>query len=266
MFSKILKNNTKDQFGSDQLQPELMPKHIAIIMDGNGRWAQKRHLPRVAGHKQGMEVVETITKAASDLGVKVLTLYAFSTENWKRPAGEVNYLMDLPVTFFNRFVPELIKHDVRVNVIGDTSKLPQKTQTAVNNAIEQTKDCQGMVLNFALNYGSRTEIVGAVQTIAQDVATGKVDPAQIDEQLFSSYLMTNSLQPNGDPDLLIRTSGEQRLSNFLLWQIAYSELVFTDVYWPDYQPQNLVDDILAFQQRDRRFGGIQVKEGENKNK
>lgn len=259
-------NTTQDQPDKDQLDSSLVPKHIAIIMDGNGRWAQRRHLPRVAGHKRGMEVVETITKTASDLGIKVLTLYAFSTENWKRPLEEVNYLMDLPVKFFNRFVPELIKNDVRVNVIGDQAHLPQKTQEAVKDAIEQTKDCQGMVLNFALNYGSRTEILDAVKEIATAVKSAEVEIAEIDEQLFSKYLMTSSLQPYGDPDLLIRTSGEQRISNFLLWQIAYSELVFTNVYWPDYKPQNLVDDILVFQKRDRRFGGIKEQKGEDNKK
>ncbi|GBG94146.1 UDP pyrophosphate synthase [Ligilactobacillus salitolerans] len=266
MFSNIIKKDTKNRVEAAQLDPQLIPDHVAIIMDGNGRWAQNKHLPRVAGHKQGMEVVETITEAASDLGIKVLSLYAFSTENWRRPNEEVNYLMGLPNKFFSRFVPKLIRNNVRVNVIGDQSQLPEKTQEAVNNAIADTKDCTGMVLNFALNYGSRSEILSAVKAAAIDVKKGRLEPETIDEQRFSQYLMTASLAPYGDPDLLIRTSGEQRISNFLLWQIAYSELVFTDVYWPDYQPEDLYQDLLVFQKRDRRFGGIKPNEGENKNK
>ena len=258
LFSNKEKKDSKEQLGKEALDPQRIPNHIAVIMDGNGRWAQKRHLPRVAGHKQGMEVVEDITKAASNLGVKVLTLYAFSTENWKRPLDEVNYLMDLPVKFFNRFVPELISHNVQVNVMGDESKLPKKTQVAVHDAIKQTKNCDGMILNFALNYGSRTEIVEATKKIARDVKDEKLDESQINDEIFAKYLMTEQLHPYNDPDLLIRTSGEQRISNFLLWQIAYSELVFTEVYWPDYKPQNLYEDILKFQQRNRRFGGIKA--------
>jgi undecaprenyl diphosphate synthase len=266
LFSNKKKKDSQERSEKSAVDLQRIPEHIAIIMDGNGRWAQQRHLPRVAGHKQGMEVVETITKAASKIGIKVLTLYAFSTENWKRPLDEVNFLMDLPVKFFDRFVPELIKHNVRVNVMGDEEQLPKKTQEAVNNAIEQTKDCDGMILNFALNYGSRTEIIAAVKNIATDVKNDKVTTEQIDEDLFTKYLLTGQLTPYNDPDLLIRTSGEQRISNFLLWQIAYSELVFTDTYWPDYLPENLYHDIVVFQQRDRRFGGIKTQKGENESK
>lgn len=253
MFSNLFKDKQNTQIELDQAK---MPQHIAIIMDGNGRWAKKRGLPRVAGHKQGMETVKTITKAASDLGVKVLTLYAFSTENWKRPSDEVGFLMDLPVRFFNTFVPELIENNVRVNVMGYVDKLPDKTKKAVFDAIEQTKDNTGMVLNFALNYGSRAEITSGVQEIALAVKEGRLDPAKIDEKTISESLMTASLVPYNDPELLIRTSGEERISNFLLWQIAYSELVFTDVLWPDFSAQELNQAIYEFQQRDRRFGGI----------
>ena len=208
-----------------------------------------------------MEVVKDITKAASDLGVKVLTLYAFSTENWKRPESEVSFLMDLPVKFFDTFVPELIENNVRVNVMGYTEYLPSKTQKAVNDAIEQTKENTGMVLNFALNYGSRAEIITGVKKIATEVQNGDLAVDDINEEVLSKSLMTEEVAPYNDPDLLIRTSGEERISNFLLWQIAYSELVFTDKLWPEYQPDDLVHDIYEFQQRDRRFGGVKDTKG-----
>lgn len=239
-----------------KLDMTRIPKHVAIIMDGNGRWAKARHLPRVAGHKQGMETVKTVTIAASDLGIKVLTLYAFSTENWKRPVTEVNYLMNLPVRFFGTFVPDLVKHNVRVMVMGDTSKLPGKTQKAVHDAIEDTKDCTGMVLNFALNYGGRDEIIRGVQSIAEDVKAGKVEPSDIDEKMISQHLMTSPLGDLADPDLMIRTSGEERISNFLLWQVAYSELVFVQEHWPDFDGESLKKAIIEFQGRHRRFGGL----------
>lgn len=260
MFKKVnndLKNNKIKEL---QLDPYKIPSHIAIIMDGNGRWAQKRGLPRIAGHKRGMEVVKNITKAASDLGVKVLTLYAFSTENWKRPENEVRFLMSLPIKFFNTFVPDLIKNNIRVNVMGYVDQLPEKTQRAVNDAIGQTKNNTGMILNFALNYGGRAEIVTGVKHIASEIENGRLSSEQIDEKTISEALMTAAVAPYNDPDLLIRTSGEERISNFLLWQLAYSELVFTDQLWPDYQPQNLIHDITEFQKRDRRFGGVKTND------
>lgn len=235
---------------------ERIPHHIAIIMDGNGRWAQKRHLPRVAGHKQGMQTVKTITITASNLGVKVLTLYAFSTENWKRPSSEVNYLMQLPILFFSTFVPDLVKNNVRVMVMGDIQRLPAKTQQAVNDAIADTANCDGMVLNFALNYGSRDEITRAVQEVAAAVQAGTISPEAIDEELVSQHLMTASLGEFADPDLLIRTSGEERISNFLLWQLAYSELEFVPEHWPDFDAESLKRAIIEFQGRHRRFGGL----------
>ena len=239
-----------------QLDMSRIPAHVAIIMDGNGRWAQARHLPRVAGHKQGMQTVKKVTIAASDLGVKVLSLYAFSTENWKRPESEVSYLMDLPIRFFNTFVPDLVKHNVKVTVMGDITKLPEKTQKAVFDAIEQTKNCTGMILNFALNYGGRAEIVTGVKKIAEKVQNNELAADEIDEETIRKSLMTASVYPYDDPDLLIRTSGEERISNFLLWQLAYSEMVFTDTFWPDYSPADLAEDISKFQQRNRRFGGL----------
>lgn len=235
---------------------ERIPHHIAIIMDGNGRWAQKRHLPRVAGHKQGMQTVKTITIAASNLGVKVLTLYAFSTENWKRPSSEVNYLMQLPIRFFSTFVPDLVKNNVRVMVMGDIQRLPSKTQQAVNDAIADTANCDGMVLNFALNYGSRDEITRAVLEVAAVVQAGTISPEAIDEELVSQHLMTAPLGEFADPDLLIRTSGEERISNFLLWQLAYSELEFVPEHWPDFDAESLKRAIVEFQGRHRRFGGL----------
>ncbi|USS86558.1 isoprenyl transferase [Fructilactobacillus cliffordii] len=242
-----------------ELERKRVPKHVAIIMDGNGRWAQRRHLPRIAGHKRGMDVVEDITIAASDLGVQVLTLYAFSTENWKRPETEVNYLMSLPTRFFNKFVPKLIANNVRVKTIGDNEQLPAETQKAVRKAQLDTQACDGMILNFALNYGSRTEITEAVQEIATEVHDGQIAPEEITEQTVQNHLKTNFLGELADPDLLIRTSGEERISNFLLWQLAYSELAFTSKLWPDFTPADFEAELLDFQQRNRRFGGLKNK-------
>lgn len=230
-----------------------IPKHIAIIMDGNGRWAKKRALPRIAGHHEGMKVVRKITKQANALGVKVLTLYAFSTENWKRPKTEVDYLMKLPEEFLNTYLPELIEENVQVRIMGDKNRLPAHTLRAVEKAMSDTENNKGLILNFALNYGSRAEIISAVQKISQDVKEGRIEETAINESLFSDYLMTQSLH---DPDLLIRTSGEIRLSNFMLWQLAYTEFWFTDVLWPDFNEQNLLQAIYTYQQRGRRFGGV----------
>lgn len=242
-----------------QLDKDRIPNHVAIIMDGNGRWAQKRHFPRIAGHKKGMNVVEDITTTASDMGIKVLTLYAFSTENWKRPSSEVKYIMSLPTTFFNRFIPKLIKNNVKVMTIGDISKLPAKTRKAVADAKADTKDNTGMILNFALNYGSRDEIIDTTKFLAKKVENGELSADQIDSNLFSDNLSTSFLGKWADPDLLIRTSGEERISNFLLWQIAYSELIFVDKLWPDYNPADFEQTIIEFQQRHRRFGGLNNK-------
>ncbi|MDR0922587.1 MAG: isoprenyl transferase [Lactobacillales bacterium] len=237
-----------------------IPKHVAIIMDGNGRWAQKRFLPRVAGHKEGMNTVKTITKYASNLGIKVLTLYAFSTENWKRPDDEVNFLMKLPVDFFDNFVPELVEKNIRVHVMGYLNQLPDFTQDAIARAIEATKNNTGMILNFALNYGSRAEIVTAVQEIAAQVEKGNLLSNEIDEGLLSNHLMTGFFEEElRDPELLVRTSGEERISNFLLWQIAYSEFYFTNELWPDFNEESLERAIASFQSRNRRFGGLSTE-------
>ncbi|MDQ0217046.1 isoprenyl transferase [Peribacillus cavernae] len=229
-----------------------VPRHIAIIMDGNGRWAKKRALPRVAGHHEGMKVVRRITRLANVLGVKTLTVYAFSTENWKRPRSEVEYLMKLPQEFLGTFLPELVTENVQVKMIGDKTALPGHTRSAVDKAMEETKANDGMVLNFALNYGSRAEIIEAVNKVVTDSKNGIIGE-NVTEELFSNYLMTSQLP---DPDLLIRTSGEIRLSNFMLWQAAYSEFWFTDVLWPDFSEEHLLDAIEVYQRRSRRYGGV----------
>lgn len=233
-----------------------IPQHVAIIMDGNGRWAKAHHRPRAFGHKAGMNNVKTITKVASHLGVKVLTLYAFSTENWRRPTDEVNYLMQLPIDFFNTFIPELMAENVKVNVMGFLDQLPEKTLAVTKKAMADTANNTGMILNFALNYGSRAEITSAVKEISTEVAAGNLNVAEIDDQLISDHLMTAGLGEFADPDLLIRTSGELRLSNFLLWQIAYSEFFFTDVHWPDFSEREFDQAIDSYNHRDRRFGGL----------
>ena len=251
MFNFFKKNRLEEKIEEKKL--EKIPTHVAIIMDGNGRWAKKRNMPRVKGHYEGMQTVKKITKYASKLGIKYLTLYAFSTENWARPKEEVSYLMDLPEKMFTSFMPELMENNVKVEVIGVVEKLPESTRKAVEDAIEQTKNNTGLKLVFALNYGSKDEIVTAVKRIAQGAANNEYKVEEIDEQLISDNLFTKDTP---DPDLLIRTSGEQRISNFLLWQIAYSEFIFTKVAWPDFVEEELYKALLEYQSRDRRFGGL----------
>ena len=252
----LFKTKTNPKVVPAQLK---IPEHIAIIMDGNGRWAKKRMMPRIAGHKTGMNTVKRITTAASDLGVKVLTLYAFSTENWSRPNDEVSFLMQLPIDFFNDFVPDLIKNNIRVQVMGNIAQLPDGTQQAVQRAIEQTAGGTGMILNFALNYGGQIEIVAAAKQLAQQVADGTLMVDEITPENFSAALQTHALGDLSAPDLMIRTSGELRLSNFMPYQAAYSELYFTDVLWPDYSADDLLEAIASFTKRDRRFGGLNEK-------
>lgn len=230
-----------------------IPKHIAIIMDGNGRWAKNRGLPRIAGHREGMKVINKIVRKANELGVEVLTLYAFSTENWKRPKSEVDFLMKLPERFLGTELPQLMKENVKVRLMGSIEELPEHTKRAVNKAVEQTASNTGLILNFALNYGSRFEIVHAVKKISEQVEQGMINPNDISEDLINNYLMTTELR---DPDLLIRTSGEIRLSNFMLWQVAYSEFWFTDVLWPDFREHHLLEAIFVYQKRARRYGGV----------
>ena len=251
MFNFFKKNRLEEKIEEKKLKK--IPTHVAIIMDGNGRWAKKRNMPRVKGHYEGMQTVKKITKYASKLGIKSLTLYAFSTENWARPKEEVNYLMDLPEKMFTSFMPELMENNVKVEVIGVVEKLPENTRKAVEDAIEQTKNNTGLKLIFALNYGSKDEIVTAVKRIVQGAANNEYKVEEIDEQLISDNLFTKDTP---DPDLLIRTSGEQRISNFLLWQIAYSEFIFTKVAWPDFVEEEFYKALLEYQSRDRRFGGL----------
>ena len=251
MFNFFKKNRLEEKIEEKKL--EKIPTHVAIIMDGNGRWAKKRNMPRVKGHYEGMQTVKKITKYASKLGIQYLTLYAFSTENWARPKEEVSYLMDLPEKMFTSFMPELMENNVKVEVIGVVEKLPENTRKAVEDAVEQTKNNTGLKLIFALNYGSKDEIVTAVKRIAQGAANNEYKVEEIDEQLISDNLFTKYTP---DPDLLIRTSGEQRISNFLLWQIAYSEFIFTKVAWPDFVEEELYKALLEYQSRDRRFGGL----------
>lgn len=257
MLKKIQEWRGKETSKSLSLKKEIekhpIPEHIAVIMDGNGRWAKKRALPRVAGHHEGMKTVRKITKAANGLGVKVLTMYAFSTENWKRPKLEVDFLMKLPEEFLGTFLPELMEENVQVRLMGNKSDLPEHTLRAVENAIEKTKDNTGLILNFALNYGGRDEILRAVKDVAVAIKDNELTTDQLTEEMFSKYLFSNLLP---DPDLLIRTSGEIRLSNFMLWQLAYAEFYFTDVLWPDFDENHLYEAINSFQMRGRRFGGI----------
>ena len=228
-----------------------IPKHIAVIMDGNGRWAKAQGKKRTDGHKEGVKNVRNIAMHANDLGVKCLTLYAFSTENWKRPVEEVDYLMSLPKVFFNAYLKELMDKNIKVTMIGDINRIPSEAREIFTKAIEKTSKNTGMILNFALNYGSRDEIIKACMKFAQDFKEGLV--SEIDEESFNDYLMTSGLP---EIDLLIRTSGEQRISNFLLYQIAYSELIFRNEAWPDFNNDSLDQCIAEFEHRTRRFGGL----------
>lgn len=230
-----------------------IPKHIAIIMDGNGRWAKERSLPRLAGHKEGVNSVREITRACGEIGVKHLTLYTFSTENWQRPKTEVSALMTLLLKTISAEVRELHKKNVRFTAIGDLKKLPKSTQKRIFDGIEITKNNTGLNLCLALNYGSRQEMIAAVQAIATKVQKGDLKLDEIDETIFSNTLSTSDM-PN--PDLLIRTSGECRLSNFLLWQCAYSEILMTKTFWPAFREDALIEAILEYQSRERRFGKV----------
>jgi undecaprenyl diphosphate synthase len=228
-----------------------LPKHIAVIMDGNGRWAKSKGQPRLFGHKNGVEAVRAISEAAAELGIENLTLYAFSTENWNRPALEVSALMTLLVQAVKKETKTLNKNNIRLLAIGDLSKLPSSTRSTLEEAIDLTKGNTRMNLILALNYSSRWEIIDATKKIANDVKLGKISPDDINEAFFSQYLSTKDIP---DPELLIRTSGELRISNYLLWQIAYTELYFTDIFWPDFRKNDLLKAIEDYQSRERRFG------------
>jgi undecaprenyl diphosphate synthase len=236
-----------------QIDLDKLPRHIAIIMDGNGRWAKQHGKPRVFGHRNGVKAVRETTESAAELGVEYLTLYAFSTENWNRPKFEVGALMKLLVETLHKEVDTLHKNDIRLQAIGDIGKLPGKTCQALLEGIERTRNNTRMTLILALNYSARWEIIQAARTLAQKAVAGEMLPADIDEKALTGALTTQDIP---DPELLIRTSGEHRISNFLLWQIAYTELYFTPVFWPDFGKRHLYEAIIDFQHRERRFGKI----------
>ena len=230
--------------------PDL-PRHVAIIMDGNGRWAKAKGLPRVMGHRAGIKSVRVVVEAAREAGVEVLTLYAFSVENWKRSAQEVSTLMKLLNQYLRLELSRLMKHEIRLNVIGEIEGLPKSVQRSLSQVMEKTGPNKKMILNLALNYGGRAEILQAVRRISAEVKTGALDPEKLDEAAFARFLYTDG-QP--DPDLLIRTSGEQRISNFLLWQISYAELYLTPTRWPDFGKADFLKALEAYRHRERRFG------------
>lgn len=260
-MAKLLKRTERFDGPEKPIAPELkaqidssrMPKHVAVIMDGNGRWAQKRNMPRILGHRAGANAVREVVEAARELEIRYLTLYAFSNENWKRPRREVNALMSLLRKFMKDELDEMMHYGIGMQVIGRTDMLPQKVQDEIRDTIAKTADCDKMTVVLALSYGGRMEIVDAARKIAARCKDGRLDPAAIDEKLFAEHLY---LPDCPEPDLLIRTSGECRLSNFMLWQLSYSEIWFTPTLWPDFTKEDFCRAIIDYQNRDRRFGGI----------
>jgi len=224
----------------------VVPEHVAIMMDGNGRWGKNRGLTRSEGHYAGVKAMEKVIDACIDYQIKALTLYAFSTENWSRPKDEVSYLMFLPIKFFHQKLPEFMKRNIKIVVSGNLNKVPKSTRNAITKAINLTKNNSGLVVNFAFNYGGRDDIVQAIRQVALEAKEKKIDIDQLDEQLFRQFLYTKDLP---DPDLLIRTGGEKRISNFLLWQLSAAELYFTDVFFPDFNKQNFEEAIVEWQRR-----------------
>ena len=236
-----------------QIKAHKLPNHVAIIMDGNGRWAKQKGLARVFGHRSGVKAVRKTVEAASEIGLKVLTLYAFSTENWSRPKKEIDALMTILIRSLNKELSTFQKNDIKLQTIGQTKNLPLKAQKKLQEVIDKTENNTSMILNLALSYGSREEIVNAIKNISKKIVNKELSVEEIDEKLINNHLYTFTLP---DVDFLIRTSGEKRLSNFLLWQMAYAELFFTDVLWPDFRKEDFFEAILNFQQRERRFGKI----------
>lgn len=249
----FFKKNKKEEYDHYDLDTNNIPKHIAFIMDGNGRWAKKRKMPRTYGHHEGTKTIRDIALKCNELKVEAMTVYAFSTENFARPKDEVQYIFKLPKDFFEAYMKELMENNVKICMIGHLEMAPKETQDIINRAIDKTKNNTGLKLCFAFIYGGRDEIVHATKQIALKVKEEKINIDDIDEKLFTSELMTKDLP---DVDLMVRTSGEQRLSNFLLWQLAYAEFVFTDVYWPDFNEDELYKAIWLYQNRDRRYGGL----------
>jgi len=251
---EAVKPGSKDWVLATAIDPDRLPAHIAIIMDGNGRWAQRRNLPRVAGHKAGVEPVRTTVETCTRLGIQALTLYAFSVENWKRPRAEVDTLWRLLRVYLHRELPEIMRNGIRFTYMGRVDRLPPQVRLELENAADATAQNTGMRLNVAINYSGRAELVDALNAIIQDARLeGRLRDLHVDERTIASHLYTAGLP---DPDLLIRTSGEMRISNFLLWQIAYAELYVTDTLWPDFRRSDLLHAILDYQKRDRRFGGL----------
>jgi len=235
------------------LDPSSLPLHVAVIMDGNGRWARKRLMNRIRGHERGADTVRTIVRATREIGIPVLTLYAFSTENWQRPKTEVAALMGLLEKFLESERAELMDNDIRLNTIGQTHRLPESVRRALEHSMRMTENNRSMTLNLALSYGGREEIVQMVQTLVRKAKAGEIDPDALSPEVISAHLYTRGLP---DPDLLIRTSGEMRVSNFLLWQIAYTEIYVTDTLWPDFGKEEYLHILKNFQQRERRFGKV----------
>lgn len=248
---ELFKRRYKEK--SKEIDMNNIPQHIAIIMDGNGRWAKKRMMPRTMGHKAGVETIRRILKEADRIGVRYLTLYAFSTENWNRPKEEVNALMKLLAEYLRTEVKDLHKNNVILRMSGDISKVPQECKNELENALSLTQNNTGITLNIAFNYGARDEIIRAVRQIANEVKLQNIKEEDITENLFENYLYTKGMP---DPDLIIRPSGEKRISNFLLWQCAYSEFWYSDICWPDFKESDLIDAVYDYQNRDRRFGGL----------
>lgn len=235
----------------EQIDRDRLPQHVAIIMDGNGRWAKERGKDRSEGHREGVVSVRKVVEAATTLGLRYLTVYTFSTENWNRPEAEVHALMGLMVAAIHRETPDLMKNNVRLMAIGDLDRLPHEVRTTLDECLRQTSVNTGTTLVLALSYSSRWEILHAVKALTEEAACGQLRAEEVTEELFASRLTTRDIP---DPDLLIRTGGEQRISNFLLWQLSYAELYFTDIYWPDFREEELYEAIRSYQQRERRFG------------
>lgn len=237
------------------MQKKRFPRHVAIIMDGNGRWAKSKGFPRFQGHREGVDRVEEVSEAANQMGIEVLTFFTFSTENWKRPKAEVSMLMKTVGSVLNKRAKKLGKSNIRIASIGRRDGLPKAVLESLEKAIELTKNNTGLIVNMAFNYGSRVEILDAVKSIATRVKNNELRVDQIDEELFSRFLYTKDFP---DPDLLIRTSGEQRISNFLLWQLSYAEFYFTEKYWPEFTPEEFNKAIFEYQRRDRRYGQVKT--------
>lgn len=236
-----------------ELIDELIPQHIAFIMDGNGRWAKKRGMPRTYGHHEGTKNIRTLALETNRLGIKAMTVYAFSTENFKRPQSEVDFIFKLPKEFFKIYLKDFLENNIQVRYIGHIEKAPESTREVILDSVEQTKNNTGLILCFAFIYGSQNEIIGAVKDIVKDVKEGAISEEEINEELFETYLMSADLPPL---DYMIRTSGECRLSNFMLWQMAYAEMYFSDVYWPDFGVEELYKALDHYQKCDRRYGGL----------